>query len=171
MNYKSEFEIRELIGRKAFDEVYGSHCSNIKIEYTDYKFETYDAFFSFTNSNGKKKYVVIEIKVRSADYSSYIFEEKKSVSMNKVYKELGVDKDDVKLLYVNFTPSAAYIYDVTNIDSKYSTSTLKCNKNTVYSTSDKVSKEVYYLPTSDAIKKVDYCIDVANLREEILKDI
>ena len=99
---------------------------------------------------------IIEIKYRDSDYDSMMLEKSKYKSLLKQQQEAikYSSNEDIAILYVNFTPSGTYIF---NLSSDKINNFIKNNKNkvkeklvkTTYIQNDKeINKDVYYLPKS-----------------------
>lgn len=161
---KSGYEISELVGRKAFTELMGEfHPERVNlIKHTNYEFESFDTHMVI-KSKGKELNVLVEIKTRNKTFSDYILEEKKQKGMIRYCKENKLK--NVVLLYVNFCPEGTYIWNITNV-SKYNKKTIYCNRNTVRSTYDKVSKTVYKVKPTDGTS-YKYIIDLKRLTKEL----
>tara|TARA_R110000850_G_scaffold53256_5_gene127877 strand:- start:1651 stop:2133 length:483 start_codon:yes stop_codon:yes gene_type:complete len=153
MNYKTAYDIQEDLGRKAFSQLIKNTVKDVpEIKYEQDPYSIFDASFTYKNAQNITKYVFVEIKVRSRKFNEYILESKKFNAMHNIYKSKNIKKEDVSLLYVNFCPDGSFIWDMDEIESKYTLQDSIFNRNTTESRYNKTQKQVYYLKTSDAIK-------------------
>jgi hypothetical protein len=164
--------VEELIGRKAFEQLMAKYRpdSKLKIRYTDARFSPYDAAWDYVTNDGKKRTVLVEIKVRHDTYSNYILEHKKFLGMDKIAFATKQFRKDVTLLYVNFCPEATYIWDISKANEKHTLASMWATvKNQRTNRYEDVEKQVYNLPTSEA-HKYKFIIDKQAIREELRND-
>ena len=148
----------EIRGRKAFSELLYNYSPEVKVNFTEDRWCNYDAYWTALNDNGVKKHYIVEIKIRNKNYDSYILEHKKVVGMRKeATKDLGVKLEDCVFLYVNFTPHWTYMWNITNVERTCDSTISRINKCTSKSRSNKVEKDVYFLPVTRA-KEYNYRI-------------
>jgi hypothetical protein len=157
---------KELIGRERLLSLISNQNKNVTVNFTDDKFAVYDAYWSYTDHNGNDVNVIAEIKVRDVFYSDYIIEKSKLERLQS--EALRLEKKDGKkrlVYYVNFCNNIAYFFNVTEKKKWFKAGGLVMNRNTVKSKTQKVLKEIYYLPAVNAIR-----YNVRNLTTTILNE-
>lgn len=111
---------------------------------------------------------IVEVKFRDSDYESLILEKQKYTSLMKEHRKAlsyASPDEEVAVLYVNFTPSGAYIYDLTGervnmfLSGKKNKEVCELVKTTYTKDGDTKGKTVYKLPKTIA-KRYDYTIPV-----------
>lgn len=160
MNYKftNDFEKNEFLGRESLKElqILNPTIFKYEINYTDYQYELYDAFFHIMEDTKIKKTIFIEIKYRYTSYDTYMLEKKKVSDLNKLIKKnLYLKEGEYSIFYLNFCPEGTYMWDITNIKPEDCTDKLYANKYTVLSRNDKKSKFCKLMKIEDA-KFFDY---------------
>jgi hypothetical protein len=162
--FTDDFEKREYLGREALKELQLQHPDLFKyqITFTTEKYSEYDAMYIILDDNQQiTKRVWIELKIRDTDYDDgYILETKKLNSLIKKRKSLFLNENEVVFLYINFTPTKTIIWNVTNLEIE--TKTLKANKATSDSRTNKINKSVLYL-TQDTGRTLDYILNDKHL--------
>lgn len=165
MNFINKFDEEEYFGRQGLNELKELYPNYFKYElhFTTDSYSTYDAYWVILDENlSIKKRVIVEIKQRTEDYPEFILESKKYNALLKYRQDLFLTKDEMKILYINFTPSKTIIWDIDNV--KIEIKTLKANKTTVDSRTNKINKGVIYL-TTESGKVLPYILN----RDNILK--
>jgi hypothetical protein len=163
MRFTDDFEKREYLGREALKELQLQHPDKFKyqLSFNSEKYGEYDALFFVIDENQQiKKRVWIEIKIRDTEFDEYILETKKLNSLINKRKSLYFTNEEVSFLYINFTPNNTIVWDITNIEPEGET--LKANKATSTSRTDKVDKSVIYLKPEQG-KVFDYQINEKHL--------
>lgn len=159
MEFINDFEKREWLGREALKELKKVFPSFWKydIQFTEYQYEYYDAFFLVYDSNTHKllKRVFIEIKIRDKEYDDYVLEKKKVGDIRKKLTDILGSLNDTMILYINFCPNGTYLWDITNIEPNDCTEDMYMNKATSISRSNKVKKKCKLLKRNEA-KTFDY---------------
>jgi len=123
--------------------------------YTPYdSMKPYDVFLTKFNDGSIVGRIAVEIKIRSQVHNEYILEPKKIESIINYFRANSLFEDEYKRLFVNFTPTGTYLWDM-NICKNKEHKPLFCNKTTA-NLSYKVNKDVYYLSISEVLNKVDY---------------
>ena len=161
--FTDDFERREYLGREALKELQLQHTNLFKyqLHFNNDKYGEYDAYYIIIDENQQiTKRVWIEIKIRDEDYDEYILETKKLNSLIKKRKSLYLLENEVKFLYINFTPTKTIIWNVTDIDTEGKT--LKANKATSDSRTNKINKQVIYLEPSTG-RVLNYIINEQHL--------
>ena len=168
MNFANRYEEEEFYGREALKELQRLYPFHFKYDlyFNTDEYGCYDCLFFILDEKtlNIKKRVLIEIKQRSEDYDEMILESKKYNSLLKYRENLGFNKDEMVLWYLNFTPTKTIIWDLDKIDAKIDV--LKANKATVDSTTNKVNKSVIYL-TPESGKVLPYRLN----RKSIMRNI
>lgn len=108
-----------------------------------------------------KAFYLVEAKVRTKVYDTFVFEQKKlntlksyKRKLDKYFKAEYSDKT-INLMYVSFTEEATFMYDLlTLIDNHLmpKLTKMKMNKVTVESRDNKINKHVFLLPQNIAVK-------------------
>lgn len=167
MNFVNDFERASFIERcawKNFLSLYDAFPGWEQIILPYEGKDVYDVMLYKIENGSITKRVFIEIKVRNVIYDEYFMETKKYNSIKKLCeKELYLNEDEYKILYVNFTPTGTYIWD-TSILKDIKVSKVEMNKATMDSRSDKVNKSKYDLPISKA-KRYNYIWDEGQLKK------
>jgi hypothetical protein len=157
---------KEKIGREQLLRLISNQNKNVTVNFTDDKYAVYDAYWSYTDHHGNEVYIIAEIKVRDKVYSDYIIEKSKLERLQG--EALRLEKKDGKkrlVYYVNFCNNIAYFFNVTEKRTWFKSGNLVMNRNTVKSTTEKILKEIYYLPTTKSIR-----YNVKNLTTTILNE-
>lgn len=160
VKFNSEYEKREWIARKGLDSLKEIHPNLFKyrIFHTSDRYSAFDSYFFIIDENGSiKKRVWIEMKIRDRSFSNYILEKKKVVRLIEEREKSFLNKEDVLFLYLNYTPDATYLWNITDIDID-NTSRMRMNRATSDSRTDKVDKNIILLEPSDA-KALKYVLD------------
>jgi hypothetical protein len=166
MNFIDDFEKREWLGRQALKEIKVLYPNYFKYElhFTTGKYDKYDFYYLIIDEQFRiVKRVLGEIKIRDRYFDEYILEEKKYNSLMKVRKEMGMNKDEMSLLYINLCVDGTYVYDLDKLELKWDT--LMANKATCDSRTNKVKKSVLYLTKSSG-KFIPYVINEKKLLAE-----
>lgn len=152
------FEIASIKERLAFDTLvsnYNLFSKNYKVNSTAYDGnDVYDYYIHKYNDNFSIiKRIFIEIKIRSlsgsalqdAQETGYILETKKFNDL----KRIALIDPDASIIYVNFTPTGVYFYDLLKLEKegKLILSKKVMNKATMDSKTKKVNKGCYLLKT------------------------
>lgn len=142
----SEFIRREMMGRKALLNLQQENPDKLKwpLMFNPDPYGPYDAYY-FTDD----KLVWIEIKIRDKEYDTWLLEKSKLNNMINESVRLGVKP---VFLYLNFTPNATYIWNITNIKLEDFTDKIMANKSTSISRTNKILKDIIYLNIYDGIK-------------------
>lgn len=114
-----------------------------------YSKDIYDCLLqAYINGSIERRYI-IEVKVREKHWQELILETKKFRDLKKK-----IFDDKAQILYINITPVATYIFNLTKLEkqNKLVRNTLMANKATMASREDKVNKGVYFLNVDDALK-------------------
>lgn len=164
--FVDEFEEREFYANRALIELKRLYPDKFKYEihFTPLK-HTFDAFWSVLDKNGSViKRVWVEMKIRDKDWDEgYMLEMKKVKQINKLKKELYLNSEDVRVLYINFTPSKTLIWDISHFNEEDDfNSTLKANKATALSRTNKVNKSCTYLLEENGYK-LDFILNKEQL--------
>lgn len=117
-----------------------------------YGYDVYDCLWQAHIDGSTQRRYIIEVKIRDTHYDELILETKKLRDLkSKVYD------DKTQILYINITPIATYIFNLTKLekDGKLVKNNLVANKATMVSRTDKVNKGVYFLNVSEA-RKIDW---------------
>ena len=132
---------------------------NVTVNFTDDKYACYDAYWNYKDEYGNDVNIIAEIKVRDGFYSDYIIEKSKLYRLQNEAARLE-SRDGKKRLvyYVNFCNDIAYFFNVTAKKSWFRSGKMVMNRNTVKSKTEKILKEIYYLPAMEA-----KCYNVKNL--------
>jgi hypothetical protein len=145
-----DFEKREWLGREALKEVKEMYPQYFKYElqFTTDKYDDYDAYYFVIDKDtfSITKRVIIEIKIRDTSFDEYILEEKKYKALLKKRESMGFSKDEMSILYINFTPDNTIVWDLDKID--FNKEKLVANKATSDSRSNKINKSITYLNPS-----------------------
>lgn len=159
--FEDKFAEREFYGRQALLELQKDYPEKFKFEihFNEDKYGHYDAYYYIIDHNTQKikKRVWVEIKIRDTHFDDYFLETKKYNNLEKKRKELFLNKDEVVYLYVNFTPSGTYLWNISDI-SKFEKEKRSMNKATSTDRKNKTVKEINYLKTNEA-KHFDYFIN------------
>lgn len=152
LKFENEFEKREQLGRRALlqlKEIYPNYFKH-EIKFSTDKYSVFDAFYFELddNTHSIKNRCLIEVKLRDRTFDSYCLESKKYNSLLKKRKELGFDKDDMKLIYLCFCPEGTYLWNLDNITLNYEK--IKMNKATSVSRNDKIEKINIMLDNKEA---------------------
>lgn len=110
---------------------------------TQDKFDPVDYYFTY-----KDKKVVAEVKVRNEKYlncETHIIEDKKLKSLLQAKEDNNCDC----AYYINFIGDTAFWYTTSTIQRTGKADNMLCNKTTA-TPSNKISKEIIYIPTSEA---------------------
>lgn len=173
MEFTSEFEKREFLGREALKDIRSLYPNIWKYElkFTEYQFEFYDSYFLLYDeiTHSLKKRVFIEIKIRDKEYDEYVLEKKKLSSLKRKMKDLYLEDGEYQLLYINFVPSGCYMWDITNIDPKECKDDFYMPRATAIDRKDKTTKKCKLLSKADA-KKFEYTFDENRLMKEYMKN-
>lgn len=156
-----QFQKYEVYGRLALRNIVISDDIVVTEE-----FAPYDAYKDSV-IDGKRIRYLIEIKIRNGSYPDYMLDSAKLSSMRAEKAKLLNSKefDQVLLLYVNFTPSGSYIWDIEkNIAGKTPGSDYL--RRTTAAPSSSVMKRIYYLQVTKATK-YPYVIDIENLTSNL----
>jgi hypothetical protein len=162
--FVDDYEKREWIGREALKHLQSLYPESFKydIHFTQGKYDDYDAFyFIYDNDNKFKKYVWIEIKVRYESFNEYFLEKKKLDRMIQQRDKLFLKEDEVVFLYLNFTPSGTYCWNITGMEKGYWDKVMM-NTSTSNNKIDKQLKAVKLLSPSSG-KTFDYIYDEKQL--------
>lgn len=144
---------KEKVGREQLLRLISNQNKNVTVNFTDNKYAVYDAYWNYTDCNGNEVNVIAEIKVRDKVYSDYIIEKSKLERLQG--EALQLEKKDGKkrlVYYVNFCNNIAYFFNVTATKEWFRSGNLVMNRNTVRSTTEKILKEIYYLPATKSIR-------------------
>lgn len=148
----NKFEEEEFYGRQALLELQRLYPNYFKYEihFSTDSYSTFDAYWIILDENMSiKKRIIVEIKQRSEDYDEMILESKKYQALLKYREDLYLSKEEMSILYANFTPTKTIIWNLDEIEVKIDT--LKANKTTVDSKTRKVNKGVIYLTPESGI--------------------
>lgn len=148
----------ERLAFNAFIDKFGLwKADNYDIYITDISSTSpYDVIITKKDDNGKDiGRLIIEIKIRDKEYSSWVYEGKKHNSLTKIKN---IDPDYNKIIYINFTPTGTIVWDIDKIIDKYKLERMEMNRVTSHSRSDKVDKRIYLLKEEDG-KKWNYIWD------------
>lgn len=164
MKFVDDFEKREWLGREALKEVQELYPGHFKYEFqfTTGKYDGYDAFYFIIDKDTLKikKRVLIEIKIRDTSFEEYILEQKKYNKLLKLRESLFFTKEEMSILYINFTPGNTIIWNLDQIVFKKEK--LVANKETSVSRKNKISKTITYLKPSDG-KVLEYILNERHL--------
>jgi hypothetical protein len=139
----------------------------VTVNFTDNKYAVYDAYWNYTDQHGNDVNVIAEIKVRDKVYSDYIIEKSKLERLQgEALRLQNLDGKKRLVYYVNFCNNIAYFFNVTATEKWFRSGNLVMNRNTVKSTTEKILKEIYYLPTKKSIRYHN----VKNLTTTILNE-
>lgn len=162
IQFENNFERFEWLGREALKELKLLYPNTFKFEitYTEYKYETYDAFFIIYDKETHKliKRVFIEIKYRQENYDTWMLEKKKVKQLKDKMKELSLFDGEFSHYYLVFTPKTTYMWDITNIQPEDCKDKLYANVATAISTSNKRNKFCKLLEIKEA-KEFKYVLD------------
>jgi hypothetical protein len=155
MYFANKFEEASFKERLFFDKLIEEHKLFTPDKWTYYKTsylgkDHYD-YFALNKITGQKFY--IEIKLRDCRWNQYVYETKKHKSLMQLKNQ---DPDNTTILYVNSTPDGTYFWKIDDIISKYKTSIVMMNKNTMDGKYEKVKKRVYLLDPNDASKHLKF---------------
>jgi hypothetical protein len=164
MVFANNYERDEWLGRQALKKLQSLYPNALKhrIHFTELAYDCFDAYIHITTNYVVTKYIFIEIKIRKTAYPDYILEKKKSDSLNAFIKRNHLNADEYQLLYVNFTPSGTYFWDITTVSTPLTT--LSC-PSTTSTTGHKVDKRNYMLPTN-AAKRFDFIYNETDIMTE-----
>lgn len=155
------FQQREFYGREFLKELKELYPNYFKydIHFTIDSYASYDAFYHIIDAetHSIKKRVLIEIKIRDQKFDDYLLEEKKLNSLLKIRKDLGMNENEMTLLYINFCPDETLIWNIDDVKDK-NKSSLKANKATSVDRKNKVDKSVILLNKVDG-KSLNYVYD------------
>jgi len=170
--FKTEYEKREELGRLALKELEQEH--NIfknPLLFCPDQYGAYDAYyFKIDNSTQSiTKRVWIEIKIRDRIFPNYILEKKKWNRLEQKRKDLGLNKDEVTYLYLNFTPNSTYMWNITDFD-KFIIEKMAMNKATSESRTDKIDKDITLLEPKSAYT-IDYIYNEHNIMKKYEDEI
>lgn len=167
MKFVSDFEKSAFIERcawKNFLSIYDAFPGWEQVILPYEGKEVYDVLLFKIDNGYITKRVFVEIKVREVVYDEYFLETKKYNSIKRLCeKELYLNKEDYKILYVNFTPTGTYIWD-TDIVNELTVSKQEMNKATMNSRDNKITKTKYDLPINKA-KRYGYVWDEGQLKK------
>ena len=180
MNFKNDFEKREAIGREAFKELKKLYPNTFKwdIQFTTGDYDTYDAYWFILDENYSiKKRVWVEIKWRDSIYEEYILETKKLNKLIQLRKE-NFTENEVDIFYLCFAPDGTFMWKLNEsmLEDKKS---LKANKETSISRTNKIDKGVIFLKREDG-KRFEYIptekeiinlIFKNNMKKELIEEI
>jgi len=107
--------------------------------------------YLLTNRKTNKRYI-IEIKIRTENYTDYVYELKKHKSLTDV-KNLDPNRNTI--IYINSTPDGTLIWNIDKIIDNYKPIIKEMNIATMRSRSAKEDKKTYMLNPKDA-KKIEY---------------
>jgi len=171
MKFSNDFEKREWLGRQATKQL--SIFKNYQLVFEPDQFSCYDVSFHTycTYTQQIKMRYFIEIKIRDRIFPEYILEKKKVVSIHKKMSDLGLKKDEYKILYLNFTPDQTLLWDITQLSGEDCTEIMMMNKATSTSRINKIDKLCKMMKPEDA-KKYEYVLNETKIiRNETLKNI
>lgn len=159
--FEDKFAEREFYGRQALKELQNDYPEKFRFEIFENndKYAHYDAYYFVLDHNTQsiKKRVWVEIKIRDRVFPDYFLEVKKWNNLEKERNALGLNKDEVVYLYLNFTPEGVYMWNISDID-KYEKEKRLMNKATSTDRNNKIDKEIVNLKTNDAYK-FDYYLN------------
>lgn len=175
--FEDKFAEREFYGRQALKELQKDYPEKFRFEIFENndKYGHYDAFYYIIDNDTQSiiKRVWIEIKIRDTHFDDYFLETKKWNNLEKKRKELSLLKEEVVYLYLNFTPTGAYLWDISDI-SNLKKEKRSMNKATSANRNDKINKEINYLKTNNSYR-FDYYINkqliLKRYTDELLLDI
>lgn len=108
----------------------------------------YDGLVHIKDENGfVVKKLIIEAKVRTADYPTYFLEKQKYDNLKKLQSA----HNDYLIWYINFTPSGTHIFDLDSIDLG-PVKKIEMNAQTFKSRSNKRTKAVFTLDIKESAR-------------------
>ena len=117
--------------------------------------DIYDALINVYKYGQKYRSFIIEVKVRNKEYNSLLLEKKKYDSLlKKQIEQRSFGFLDTKILYLNFTPKATYLFKISK-HADYEWIKGEDNKYSVMKERGKVIKSKTYLETT-AGDKLEY---------------
>ena len=169
MEFTTDYQRREWIGRQALKELQRLNPTTFKhnIIFEPDEYSVFDAsFISYDYTTHKVvSRIFIEIKIRDTIYPDYILEKKKVNNLHKKMKELHLEPSEYRLYYLNFTPSGALLWNISDIQGDDCTDTKFMNKATSSSRTNKQNKSYKAMKPEDA-KRFDYIIDSQDLFDQ-----